>query len=126
MVRNVFTGEVEEYNNCFLAAVGLGISISTISGLIRRDDQPVAKGFIQIQPVKDFKGWIDHEDPIRNYEENNSVRCVYTWDKDGNKLLHYSARDAAKYLKIAANTLDYRLKSNRAMEFKDGTRCAYY
>ncbi len=126
LVRNVFTGEVEEFNNCFLAAAYLKVSLSVISGLIRREDQPVTKGFVQIQPVRDFKGWIDHEDPIRNYEENNGVRCVYTWDSDGNKTLHYSARDAAKHLKIAANTLDYRLKSNRAMEFKDGTRCAYY
>ena len=125
-VRNVFTEEVEEFNNCFLAAAKFGLSISTISKVIRLDNQPVLKGFIQIQPTNNFSGWVNHEDPIKAYEEFNNVRCVYTWDKNGERLLHYSAKDAAKYLGIAANTLDYRLKSGRSTEFKDGTKCAYY
>ena len=126
LVRDVFTKEVSEYSNGFLAAVALGISISSISKYIRDETQPVLKGFIQIKPKNSLDEWIDHPDPIRNYETANGVRCVYTWDKEGNRKLHYSARDAAKYLGIAANTLDYRLKSNNTTNFKDGTQCAYY
>lgn len=126
LVRDIFTKEVTEYNNSYLAAIGLRVSISSISKYIRDVTQPVLKGFIQIKPKESLSDWIDHIDPVRNYEVTNGVRCVYTWDKDGNRKLHYSAREAAKYLGIAANTLDYRLKSNNTTNFKDGTKCAYY
>lgn len=126
LVRDVFTKEVTEHGNSFLTAVALGLSIASISKYIRDTTQPVLKGFIQLKPKDSLDEWVDHSDPVRNYEKTNGVRCVYTWDKEGNRKLHYSARDAAKYLGIAANTLDYRLKSNNTTSFKDGTRCAYY
>lgn len=126
LVRDVFTGIVTEYNNSFLAAVGLSVSIASISKYIRDRNHPVLKGFVQLKPKESLDPWVDHIDPIRNYETTNMVRCIYTWDKNGVRTLHYSAREAARFLNIAANALDYRLKSKNSTCFKDGTRCAYY
>lgn len=126
IIRNVMTNEFNEFNYSREASEFLGCSVAAISQWLNNPDQPIIRGFYQIQKLRSMKDWVDHEDIVLRYELDNNVRCVYTWDQDGELTLHFSARDAARYLGIKTTTLDYRLKSKGLTKFKDGTRCAYY
>lgn len=125
LIRNVMTNEIDECRSSTEAAKHLGVSAGYISKWLRDPTQPILRGLIQIQPLKTFERWIDHEDVIGNYEKTNNVRCVCVWFKDGLEIF-YSAKSAADRLNITATCMDYRLKSKGNSTFKDGTRCAYY
>ncbi len=126
LVRDVWTNEVVEYTSSVTAAFSLMVSPSSISKYISDPSQPVIPGFKQICLAEDFTGWIDHEDPVLNYESNSDVRCVVTWKDDEGYTLHLSATKAAKHLNIKTTALNYRLKLNTDKTFSDGSKCFYY
>ena len=126
LVRDVWTGEITEYGSSGAAALALMISPASVSNCINDDTQPVSFNFKQICLVENFKGWIDHEDPVLNFESNSGTRCVVTWKEDEGNILHLSAKDAAKHLNIKPTALNYRLSLNTDKTFNDGSKCFYY
>lgn len=126
LVRDVMTGELNEFNSSFEASKFLGVSAGYISKWLRDETQPILRGLVQIQPLKTFESWVEHDDIVANYEKTNNVRCVCVWNKFDEMEIFYSAKSASDELNITTTCMDYRLRSKGITTFKDGTRCAYY
>lgn len=126
VVRYVLTGEVLEFDSCRELAKHLNCSEGFISQRLRDKTQPILMGWIQVQPVKTMVDWVDHDDVVANYQDNNNCRCVCLWDKDNNMEIFYTAVEAARSIDIKPTAMNYRLQSKGNIVFKDGTKCSYY
>lgn len=126
LMREVLTGEIFEFKKLTVLASYLGSSLSAISSWLKRKDQPVLPGLIQIKLATDPAAWRMVEDPYLELSQFTGKTPVVMTDRGGNRRIFESAVDCAREMGIRPTALHYRLKSDGQIEFSDGNRYCYY
>lgn len=113
-VKNVLTGKVVTYDKIIDMAADFNVSPSTVTGWIKRKNQPVLPGYIQLKWYYDNTPWrvvLDPHNELRDYGCDVSVKL--TQEFTNKELFFDSCIECAEFLKISPTTLSYRLRHNR-------------
>lgn len=127
LVKYLKTGSVVEYEMVKDLAQALTVSVSTISGWLKRTNQPVFPGLILIKYAADKSEWREIKDPLLELEKTIKNRIVIVINsKTKENRIFLSAIECAEYMKIQVTALNYRLSSNREQHWSDGFIYRYY
>jgi hypothetical protein len=130
LVRNVFTGNITEYESQRALANEIGVTESVITVWLSKDGQPIFKApatsdLIQIKKKSDKTDWIIHDHPEQKYIPNRRFKIVLTRNIDTGIITEYpNARACANALGIKPTNLNWRLKTkgqkiyNSSLQFK--------
>ena len=105
----------------------LGVSEAAISTWVRKPNQPVLPGLIQIKLASDPSPWRKVTDMYKELAEFTKHKPVVVIDtiRDIEKI-YESARQCAMAMGIKPTALHHRLQSAGNTVFSDGCRFCYY
>lgn len=127
LVRYFVSGAIGEYPKLTDLAKNLGVALSTLSGWLKEEGQPVLPGYIQLKLADDPAPWREVNDFYTDFEKSRNKRTVKVVnDSTGEVILYPSAVQCAQDLGLLPTTLHERLRSNGHKVFSDGRRYSYY
>ncbi len=129
LVRNIFTGIIEEFEQMQHLARYLGVVPSVITVWVNDTEQPVLRWGIQIKWSSDTSPWRKILDPDKElFFAIGGKSCKPVERICGTtgviKRFH-SANECARHSDITTASINYRLKSNGKRIFQDGYRYRY-
>lgn len=125
--RNLLTGKVKAYAKMSILAYELDMPLSTLTGWLDKNDQPVIPGMLQIKRASDVTAWRVVEDPYLEVELFTKRRVVKTLNVNTGELMVYmSAKECAIANSISVTLLNYRLKKGFDKVHPDGLKYGYY
>lgn len=127
ITRCLLTNKEQTYDKIETLAEKLSVSPSTITSWLKKIDQPVLPGLIQIKLLSDNTPWRDVGNPYDELELFTKQRCVIVTHIDSRtEEIFQSGVDCCKAFKIKPSTLNYRLKTNAEGFCVDGYRFRYF
>lgn len=127
LVRNVLTGKISSYMKLSDLAYDLDIYPSIITQWIKKPNQPVLPGFIQIKLRGDSTPWRQICDPYVELEKTTKRKSVKTFNNNTGEIrIFTSASECAEVMGISQTALNYRLKTEGKSIFSDGYSYSYY
>ena len=113
LVRNLLTGKISIYRKSVELAKELGVSSAALSTWLKRSDQPVLPGMVQIKRLDDVSDWRDVVDPYREMSQFCGKRPVKVTNCETMAEEFFdSAKSCAEKYGLLQTTLNYRLKYN--------------
>lgn len=126
-IKHLKTNKYSVFKKMTDAAKFLGISNPTLSAWLKRPNQPVLEGFIQVKWIDDLTPWRPVGDMIAELGQWKCDKPVVVINAvTGERKMFDSAIKCAGAMGLKATGLNYRLKSKGKTIFKDGYRYAYY
>ena len=128
LVKFLLSGVVKQFNRITDFAKFFDMGVSTISIWLRRENQPVLPGLVQIKFLDDPNPWRKVEDPYGELQlSTKNKRCVLATNAiSGEERFFSSAIECSREMGIKPTALDYRLKTNGTRVFNDGYRYSYF
>lgn len=113
VTRCLLSGKEHVYNKLEDLAKHSSVSQSTITSWLKKENQPVLPGLIQIKLLSDKSPWRHVDNPYDELELFTKEKCVLVKHIDsGDEELFFSAIDCCKKFDIRPSTLNYRLKTH--------------
>jgi hypothetical protein len=126
-VRNVITNKITGYKKAKLVAEKLGISPSTLTQWLKRKDQPVLPGYIQLKYYNDPTPWRVVENPEKEMLEFGCNRQIVRYNQEtGESIKYNSLKECAISLKAPISSILWRVQRNCIEPYKDGFTYNYY
>lgn len=126
LIRNLKENSVLQFDQLQQAAEYLSVSVSRMSQLINKKNQPVLPGYVQIKLLSDESPWREVANPEKELLESQLERPVVMLHEESGETFHYaSMTECANAIGRGKTTVAYRLKSNGQWCFSDGYRYKY-
>lgn len=126
LTRNLLTGKITVYRLMSDLAAELDVPLSTITTWLKKNDQPVLPGLLQIKRLNDGKPWRDVEYPYLEIEKTTGNRVVKATNTEtGKNDIYYSARECALHHGVKPTALQHRLKTSGTKIFSNGFTYSY-
>lgn len=124
LVRNVLKNTVQRFDKISDACKRFRIPISTMSTWLKKTNQPVLPGFIQVKFLSDPTPWRIIKDPLFELGEfQNKRRLCVKFPNNISKTFD-SLKDCSSELGISMSTIHFRLNNN-SNKSKDGLEFNY-
>ncbi len=127
LLKHLPSGEVKLFHQASMLAAFLGISPSTLTGALKRMQQPILPGLYLIKSYDDPNPWRDVQDPYLDLELNTDTRVVHVFNPEtGEERIFESCKHCADAMGVKTSTLNERLKKRSGKPFPDGFVYQYY
>lgn len=126
LLRYVKTNQIFQFDKLSDLAKFLKISPSTVTKWINLEDCPILPGFIQIKKLEDKNPWRFPSLIKIEYGENVKKKVRVIDHSNGKIYIYNSAIECAKENNLKPTGLNYRLKTNGCVIFKDNKSYEYF
>lgn len=112
LCRDVRSGKIKRFEKISDFAASVGISPSTATLWVGKNNQPVLPGFLQLKWETDPSPWREVTDPLLELDEQSGSRVIVVTNLSANTVdIYPRAKDCADTLRLKTSTLHMRLKA---------------
>ena len=127
LLKHLPSGTEKLFHQSAMLAKYLGLAPSTITGLLKRADQPILPGLYLLKRYSDPTPWRDVPDPYLDLELNTDTRVVHVFNPEtGEERIFESCKECSVVMGVKTTTLNERLKKRSDKPSPDGFVYRYY